>query len=239
MSTAQVTVISSPELLELTLAKLPMRDLLVTAPLVCKTWQAITLTPALQRLLFFQPDTSSDRAENPLLVELFPPFFAPGGPIRWSWPDSEAIESMPWSKAPDAFKRAEASWRRMLVTQPPAQRLVITEQCHARGGDSVARAVLDDPCLRMGVLYDLVLPFIDRPASSFCIRWLGDSDGRDVREEITLEIAYTEQQCTGNWDKYIPERFYSDAAETVRVKFGESVEVPWEVAYEYFCNLYK
>ncbi|KAF7377268.1 putative f-box domain protein [Mycena sanguinolenta] len=132
MSIAQITVISSPELLEHTLVQLSLRDLLVTAPLVSKTWQAITLTPTLQRLLFFQPDTSSGRAENPLLVELFAPFFVPGGPNRWTWPNFEAIKSMPWSKAPEAFKRPEASWRRMLVTQSPARRLVITERCHAQ-----------------------------------------------------------------------------------------------------------
>ncbi|KAF7377265.1 F-box domain protein [Mycena sanguinolenta] len=227
MSSAQLAVIFSPELLELTLTHLPMRDLLVTAPLVSKMWQALTLTPTLQRLLFFQPDTSSDQAENPLLVEMFPPFFAPGGPNRWSWPNSKAIESMPWSKSPDAFKRPDASWRRMLVTQPPARRLVITERCHARGGDFVHRAVLNDPCLRMGVLYDLVLPFVDRPSSSFCIRWRGDGGGEDVREEIALSIIYT-RQCSGRLDKYIHERFYSDAAETVGVEFGERVRVRWD-----------
>ncbi|KAF7377266.1 putative f-box domain protein [Mycena sanguinolenta] len=152
MSIAQTTVISSPELLEQTLTHFPMRDLLVTAPLVSQMWHAVILTPTLQRLLFFEPDTSSGRTENPLLVELFPPFFAPGGPKRWTWPNFEAIKTMAWSKAPDAFRRPEASWRRMLVTQPPARRLVITQRSHARGGDSVRRGVLDDPCLRMGAL---------------------------------------------------------------------------------------
>ncbi|KAJ6482725.1 hypothetical protein C8R45DRAFT_1002256 [Mycena sanguinolenta] len=228
MSIAQLTVIASPELLELTLTHLPMRDLLVTAPLVSKTWHAITLTPTLQRLLFFQPDTSSGRAENPLLVELFPPFFAPGGPNRWTWPNFEAIKSMPWSKAPNAFKRPDASWRRMLVTQPPAQRLVITERCHARGGDSVRRAVLDDPSLRMGVLYDLVLPFIDRVASSFLIRWPEDSDDNDASDpnEIILAIHYT-KQCRANL-RARDKQFYSKAANTVKIKFGEAVRVRWD-----------
>ncbi|KAJ7348323.1 hypothetical protein DFH08DRAFT_865784 [Mycena albidolilacea] len=73
MSNALVVVMSTPELLELTLSHLPMRDLLVTAPLVSKTWQALTLTPALQRALFFQPDPSSLSVHNPLLVELSRP----------------------------------------------------------------------------------------------------------------------------------------------------------------------
>ncbi|KAJ7301748.1 hypothetical protein DFH08DRAFT_667471, partial [Mycena albidolilacea] len=148
-------VISTPELLELILSCLPMRDLLVTAPLVSKTWQALTLTPALQRTLFFRPDLSSEPAQNPLLLMLFPPFFAAEKPRRWSWPDAEAIQSMPCAKAPEVFKRREASWRRMLVIQPPAPKMIVTEHCHARHGDFERSAVLDDPCLRMGVLYDL------------------------------------------------------------------------------------
>ncbi|KAJ7256140.1 hypothetical protein B0H12DRAFT_517679 [Mycena haematopus] len=223
MSNAQVTVMSTPELLEHTLAHLPMRDLLVTAPLVSKTWQAITLTPTLQRLLFFQPDTRlSSRVENPLLVDLFPPFFASSGPHRWSWPNSKSLESMPWARAPDAFKRPEASWRRMLVTQPPAPRLVVTERCYGQGGIATRRAVLDDPCLRMGVLYDLVLPFIDRVASWFCIRWHQDYDydGADpgCRDEIVLAIAFT-QQCSPSLRTVIDGRFYSDAAEALGLKF--------------------
>ncbi|KAJ7809845.1 hypothetical protein B0H14DRAFT_1494088 [Mycena olivaceomarginata] len=76
MATARDEVISTPELLEHTLAHLPMRDLLTVAPLVSKTWLAITISPALQRALFFQPDrTGTHPVENPLLVELFPPFF--------------------------------------------------------------------------------------------------------------------------------------------------------------------
>ncbi|KAJ7894178.1 hypothetical protein B0H14DRAFT_3426947 [Mycena olivaceomarginata] len=132
MSNARNIVICTPELLELILSGLPMRYLLVTAPLVSKTWQALTLTP---------------------------PYSAPSLPPRslklrrWSWPDAEAIQSMPWAKAPEVFKRREASWRRMLVIQPPAPEMIVTEHCHARHGDFERSGVLDDPCLRMGVLY--------------------------------------------------------------------------------------
>ncbi|KAJ6482726.1 hypothetical protein C8R45DRAFT_1215433 [Mycena sanguinolenta] len=226
MSVAQITVISSPELLEHTLVYLPMRDLLVTAPLVSKTWQAITLSPTLQQLLFFQRATSSGRAENPLLVELFPPFFAPGGgrANRWTCPNFQAIKAMPWSKAPDAFKRPEASWRRMLVTQPPAQRLVVRERCHGQIGDSVRQAVLDDPCLRMGVLYDLVLPLIDRIASSFLIHW---PTREDVRDEIALDVVYT-AQCSLNLhgSGHINKQFYSDAVDNISIKFGKENAYP-------------
>ncbi|KAF8187906.1 hypothetical protein K438DRAFT_1420560, partial [Mycena galopus ATCC 62051] len=147
-------VMSTPELVELTLSHLPMRDLLVTVPLVSKTWQAITLTPALQRALFFLPQlTASKRVRNPLLIENFHPFFAREAPNCRGWPDAKAIQKMPWSKASDAFRRPEASWRRMLVTQPPSQSMVVS--VISNGGHSEQRAVLKDLSLRMGTLYDL------------------------------------------------------------------------------------
>ncbi|KAJ7763416.1 hypothetical protein B0H16DRAFT_1527814 [Mycena metata] len=130
MSTALDTVISSPELVELILARLPLRNLLVTASRVNKMWNAITLTPTLQRILFFQPEPSNWRPlRNPLLMELFPPFFAPQGPHgRWYWPgDAESIAEMPWATATEAFRRPDASWRRMLVLQPPALTLIVQE----------------------------------------------------------------------------------------------------------------
>jgi hypothetical protein len=201
MSTAQDTVISMPELLEHILAHLPMRDLLVTAPRVSKMWQAITLAPTLQRALFFQPDPTSAPIQNPLLVEMFPPFFAPAGHNRWSC-DASSIMTMPWSGTPGAFKRKEASWRRMLVTQPPVQRIFIRETCHAMGGDSERRAVLEGLSVRMGFLYDLAVPFIDRIASSFLIRW------HDANGDLTLAVVYT-VQCTGE-QQILDEWYYSD-----------------------------
>ncbi|KAF7344859.1 F-box domain-containing protein [Mycena venus] len=78
MFSAQESVISTPELLEHTLSLLPLRDLLVTAPLVSRTWRTMALSPTLQRTLFFDPDPSATNpAQNPLLAETFPPFFCP------------------------------------------------------------------------------------------------------------------------------------------------------------------
>ncbi|KAJ7305627.1 hypothetical protein DFH08DRAFT_824928 [Mycena albidolilacea] len=67
MSNVRNIVISTPELLELIIFRFLMRDLLVTAPLVSKAWQALTLIQVLQRTLIFHPDLSSDPAQNPLL----------------------------------------------------------------------------------------------------------------------------------------------------------------------------
>ncbi|KAJ7864240.1 hypothetical protein B0H14DRAFT_2505078 [Mycena olivaceomarginata] len=167
MSRARNIVISMPELLEHTLTHLPMHDLLVAAPLVSKRWQAITLSPALQRALFFEPDFSvAEYIRNPLLVEMFPPFFA--APLveeyerdeedeefeddegyedcQLSWPgQSPALLAMPWARVPESFKRADASWRRMLVTQPPTQTMRVTHHTHSMdGGTGESRALLPD-----------------------------------------------------------------------------------------------
>ncbi|KAJ7270490.1 hypothetical protein C8J57DRAFT_1508523 [Mycena rebaudengoi] len=157
MASAQDAVISTPELLELSLSYLPMRDLLVTAPL---------------RALFFGADPSSEGIRNPLLIELFPPFFAPRGSSHYQWPGkASAIMAMPSAQATEAFRRKEASWRRMLVSQPPVQTIIVTETCYSRRGKSKRCGALRDPSLRMGVLYDLAVPLINRTASSFCVRW--------------------------------------------------------------------
>ncbi|KAJ7894857.1 hypothetical protein B0H14DRAFT_2558896 [Mycena olivaceomarginata] len=156
MSKAQDTVISAPELLELTLAQPPMRDLLVTVPLVRKTWQAVTLTPTLQRALFFQSDPSSPPVQNYFLG-------LPYGP--------SSIKSMRWAKAPDAFKREEASWRRILDDHPATCAGGDHHRYSGRLWRKFRTHMLDDPSLRMGVLYDLVVPYIDHYPASFRIRW--------------------------------------------------------------------
>ncbi|KAJ7445064.1 hypothetical protein FB451DRAFT_1293260 [Mycena latifolia] len=220
MSTAKDAVMSTPELVELTLAQLPMRDLLVTAPLVCKMWQAITLSPTLQRTLFFQADSKSERVQNPLLVEMFGPFFAPGGlnPGSRGPGNAKSIMAMPWSKAPAAFKRADASWRRMLVMQPPAQTMVVTESSHGWGGVSQRRAVLNDLSLRMGTLYDIAVPLIDRVVSSFCIHWHSDTE---TEGDLTLAVGYV-VQCSMGIRRMLDNRSYTDGSRPfVQIEFGE------------------
>ncbi|KAJ6584380.1 hypothetical protein B0H19DRAFT_1104882 [Mycena capillaripes] len=243
MSPAQDTVLLTPELLELVLTHVPMRDLLVTASRVSKTWRALTLAPTLQRILFFQPDpsASSETTQNPLLVELFPPFFIPElmarDSERWEegdWPDANAIKAMPWSRAPDAFRRREASWRRMLVAQPPARTMGVIERCHDRGGDSERRGVLrvateldSEGGLRMGVLYDIVLPLINRTDSSFCIRWHSDTgldESQEQEEEkggLTLTAIFTAACIRGRPGPFRDQLFYSEGAKSVEIEFGK------------------
>ncbi|KAJ7092263.1 hypothetical protein B0H15DRAFT_749104, partial [Mycena belliarum] len=131
---ARDTVLATPELVELVLSQLPMRDLLLRAPLVCKMWHATTLSPDLQRALFFAPDldpcsdVASAPVHNPLLAKLFPPFFDSTPEHRRYWPTARTIIFMPAARAPAPFARPNASWRRMLVTQPPPQTMRVIQE---------------------------------------------------------------------------------------------------------------
>ncbi|KAJ6505377.1 hypothetical protein C8R45DRAFT_1209146 [Mycena sanguinolenta] len=227
MSTVRDRVIATPELLELILAQLPMRSLLVTAPLVSKTWQAITLTPTLQRALFLLPDPSSEPVQNPLLAKLFPPFFPKR---RNQHGTSKTISALPWAKAPDAFQRADASWRRMLVTQPPAQTMAITETRSTRGGRSQRHAVFNDPALSMAVLYDLAVEFIDRQSSSFRVHWQ-HKDEIGSQSDLTLSVSYSRGCVISLQGRWVDEQFHSEAREVVKVDFGEWK--PWIVSSTY------
>ncbi|KAJ7609410.1 hypothetical protein FB45DRAFT_1038857 [Roridomyces roridus] len=207
---------STPELLSLILSCVPMRDLLLAAPLVSKTWRDITLTPVVQRALFLLPESlsSAEPMQNPILVEMFAPFFTEAAGHRSRWPGTpEAIMDMPWARAPDAFRRKDASWRRMLLTQPPARTMAVIETCHRRGGDTERRAILDlGRPLYMADLYDNTVPLIDRVSSSFHVRWHTDPE-RDV--DLTVECVWT-KQCRATGKRIIEKEFFSDAKVSTR-----------------------
>jgi hypothetical protein len=76
----------------------------------------------------------------------------------------------------------------------------------------------------MGLLYDLVLPLINRVASSFRIYWNEVIVLAPRIYEISLAIIYTEQCCVG-LPNVIDEQFHRDANETVELKFGDWSEL--------------
>ncbi|KAK8134173.1 hypothetical protein PG984_006185 [Apiospora sp. TS-2023a] len=138
-----------PELLESILQHVDERSLLVSAQRVNKRWrEAIENSPRLQKKLFLMPDDSDaaarDPRHNPLLAAAFPfcfddltayPYTA--RPVIWAKSDVPAalppvlkqrranpLTQLPqswhlWGPRHAAFGRLEASWRRMLVHQPP------------------------------------------------------------------------------------------------------------------------
>ncbi|KAK7044354.1 F-box domain protein [Favolaschia claudopus] len=199
-----------------------MRDLLCIAPLVSKMWQATTTTPCLQRILFFEPDPSANPSrptQNPLLAGIFSPFFTRlVNKFTFPWPGTlGSIKAMPWAKNSDAFRRAGASWRRMLVTQPPVRTLAVRRVNNGTGGFSYRLATMSDLSLRMGYLYDLVLPFTE-DGMWFCVDW--DGAGSEHDSDATLHF------CTflidGNEPVKRDTQFESEDMQIVEISFGPS-----------------
>ncbi|KAH7040817.1 uncharacterized protein B0I36DRAFT_379707 [Microdochium trichocladiopsis] len=140
------TALAIPELLEAILLHLDTRTLLVAAQRTSTTWHSLIKTsPGLQKALFLQPDASippSAPLFNQLLVDTFPFCFQqlhnqhkhqhkhqqPDLPLQQPISrskDASALNATPFPASPHitsrkhAFARPEASWRRMLIQQPP------------------------------------------------------------------------------------------------------------------------
>jgi hypothetical protein len=178
----ECAVMESPELFEQILLALPMRSLLITAPLVCKRWRdTIASSPAIQQALFFRPiasktwtaEAAGDYIVNPLLEKLFPPFFRNG----WSFETargedrhdkSDFAEVTGWhemalSEDRDAFLRSGATWRRMLTQQPPAPAMGLFGAHQTADRHPIwdwhrrwHRPKPSEAGLRMGTLYDTI-----------------------------------------------------------------------------------
>ncbi|KAK7048457.1 putative MFS transporter [Favolaschia claudopus] len=215
---AESAVLSTPELLEQIMVQLPIRDLLTTAPLVCKSWFSTTRSPTLQRALFFEPDPSastSARIQNPLLAQLFPLFFSHGTKYH----GTDSIMDMPWAQAPDAFRRRDASWRRMLVAQPTLRALGVHYSTSGMIGMSERQGVINDLSLSMGTLYDLAVQLVDDDSTSFRVLWEAD--------RLTLAVS-AGGSCTDEFEKNLGEQFRSEGETLVDVPFGEWETHLWD-----------
>ncbi|OJK05113.1 hypothetical protein ASPACDRAFT_38684 [Aspergillus aculeatus ATCC 16872] len=143
MSTAQTRALTTVEVLENILLHVDNQSLLTSAQRVCHAWHDLISTPSLQKHLFLIPDWERPQPQrNPLLVQIFPGWFIihnidgeyrekigrDGLNPRWdlTQPDQKA-----------SFIRKEASWRRMLVQQPPIRGLISFTRRHSRGGYSI------------------------------------------------------------------------------------------------------
>ncbi|KAK0642219.1 hypothetical protein B0T16DRAFT_421187 [Cercophora newfieldiana] len=170
-----------PKVLEFILLTLDQRSLLVSAMRVCKQWRSIIAesTP-LQEHLFLKPTQSpgtvdsKTRQLNPLLQLAFPLFFElpPIRPSVWA-SFAHQPTSLPHTllARPNAvaITRRGASWRRMLLQQPPASALgVITAET------AYFTDILSFPGgVQMGTLYDLVYKYScrDENPASWCMAW--------------------------------------------------------------------
>jgi hypothetical protein len=198
--------LSTPEILHLILAELPMRCLLTIAQRVCRGWRdTINDSPTIQQQLFFRPipDTTKRNPKyqlNPVLQEAFPPWFEPQRfPLQnFNAAAARVFDGLPVDLHRDAFLRKGASWRHMLVQQPPALELGILDIY--RRFDTLERTKKwayfeDDGGLRMGPLYDLVQAWVGTP-KHFCqlvwwklppLKLSEDQETRDVVKDMLEE----------------------------------------------------
>lgn len=158
-------VINTAELLQHILLHLDMRTALTACMRVCRVWHHIlTTNRAIQRALFLLPEpdfpssttpasTRQHRRLNPLLAELFPAWFNSSPHER---PSTLPADETPLPTPKDSLARHRwqpfhasgiarnrrgflyrgASWRRMLVAQPPVRRLSNVFRLFPRAADS-------------------------------------------------------------------------------------------------------
>ncbi|OBT70495.1 hypothetical protein VE03_00298 [Pseudogymnoascus sp. 23342-1-I1] len=162
MPSATTTALSIPELLQNILTYLPLPTLLLTAPLVSRTWHhAILSSPLLQQQLFLAPaPLTAPRTVNPLLAAKFSALFDnPHFGKEYDLPSSTQRTYAPFrymmnrymrryvvkmeevwemecfssEEARGAFFYPGASWRRMLVVQPPVSATGVRDGVEAGG----------------------------------------------------------------------------------------------------------
>ncbi|KAJ5688340.1 hypothetical protein N7536_010959 [Penicillium majusculum] len=187
---AQSHALSIPEIFELILLNLDTRTLLTKATRICHAWSHfINSSPPIQRALFFRPldnGLNKTKTQNPLLAETFPSIFHRSGSTnggntnKKNDPESDTIDDKINSKLTfttldmvrnpqkwDAYIRPEASWRRMLVQQPPVYTLSLLRSNVGHGGQYlyIYEALGDqkEPAggLRMDIVFE-ALVFGDR-----------------------------------------------------------------------------
>lgn len=133
------TVLSVRRILERILLDLDMRTLLTSAPRVNRFWNFLTRdSRPIQEALFFQPVKSRSHEStiillNPLLAEAFPGIFQRNSIVFPEHTESKhTFDTLDMVKDPDrteVYMQEDASWRYMLVQQPPARKLWIVSHC--------------------------------------------------------------------------------------------------------------
>jgi hypothetical protein len=120
-TTARDKVLSMQELLEAILLEVDLLTLLVAAQRVCQNWHALIHTsPFLQQALYFKPCTevtTNYNQDNNLLARHFPNLLQQTSHLP-EYALALDLARVPINKK-EAFFREEASWRTLLLRQPP------------------------------------------------------------------------------------------------------------------------
>ncbi|KAJ5100502.1 hypothetical protein N7456_006554 [Penicillium angulare] len=198
-----------PEILENIFLHLDHQSLLTSAQRVCRYWHELVSQPTLQKHLFFEPDWNcKETSTSELLVENFPLWF----PCDSDQPDQSTDttyvrtidpcpleEPSPYEFLPLAspgrnqfFMYENASWRRMLVQQPPIADLVhFNASNHINGMSFEGPTVVEEPLnnsasvkdpdfkpaitstipLRMGLFYDALTYGTFEDVGTIMVMW--------------------------------------------------------------------
>ncbi|GKZ19897.1 hypothetical protein AbraIFM66951_007728 [Aspergillus brasiliensis] len=202
-SNSPQAVLSVRSILERILLDLDMRTLLTSALRVNRFWNfVISGSRHLQEALFLQPAKSrscgsQEKIINPLLAEAFPGIFQRNNIIFPEHADSKlTFDTLDMVKDPnrtEVYMREDASWRRMLVQQPPARELGIVSYCGDKTGfrerceiQKVSETGLEPPDdgLRMELLFEILVFHSDfyGVMDYATVYWWGDRSGSWVRE---------------------------------------------------------
>ncbi|KAJ5639421.1 HET domain protein [Penicillium longicatenatum] len=135
-------VLDTLELLDMILTRVDMRTLLTSAQRVCRNWlNLINKSPSIQKALFFTPIADSEwgmneKTLNPLLTETFASIFpAEDRSVYYKFNFSDLAMTKD-AASMDRFVRKNASWRKMLVQQPPIPEIGLFHICHGMCGDN-------------------------------------------------------------------------------------------------------
>ncbi|KAJ5827729.1 hypothetical protein N7447_004492 [Penicillium robsamsonii] len=254
----QSRALSIPEIFELILLNLDIRTLLTKATRICHTWSHfINSSPRIQWTLFFRPldnALNKPKIQNPLLAETFPSIFhqsgsSNGGSTKYNDTDVDTANEDTTSNLTfttfdmvrnphkwDAYIRPEASWRRMLVQQPPVYTVSLLRSNVGHGGQYLyIYEALDDqkePAggLRMDIVFEALV---------FGDRW--DQDEYSATKMVWGRERLP-QQVRGDLELFgIPDldlMFYTWLGETSKGRYYQaSLEVECDVAKE--CDVVK
>lgn len=158
------TIFLINELLESILLHTDMRTLMTSGQRVCRGWnETIKSSPRLQEHLFLkpskQPSEKCQRTRNPLLEDiLWAQFFLK----QQQNPDSTAeVSRFPLRECDrvrlKAYLRKDASWKQMLLQQPPTSSIGVLEIIRRSDSEFTKLAVSpDSEFLRMGHILKLL-----------------------------------------------------------------------------------
>jgi hypothetical protein len=85
----------------------------------------------------------------------------------------------------------------MLVTQPPAQTMVLKEVWYGQLGGVERRSVLHLSSFRMRSLYDPTVLFVDSTDGFFCIR--RRNDDRELEVDLAVILAFGTESRSGGF----------------------------------------